>query len=107
MISRKLAGPIGAGLTALALTACSQETDMTADTTAAAPQTSALIERARGLEAPRAEQRPVEIEQLGFTRVDEYQWIKDDNWQQGMRERTFWTAISASFWMPSTPIWTR
>ncbi len=48
--------------------------------------TSALIERARGLEAPQVEQRPVTIEQVGFTRVDEYQWIKDENWQQVMRE---------------------
>ncbi len=59
------------------------ETSRSAATQAA---DSALIARARGLEAPRAEQRPVEIEQLGFTRVDEYQWIKDDNWQQVMRE---------------------
>ena len=30
--------------------------------------------------SPRME--PVRIEQLGRTRVDEYQWMKDDNWQQ-------------------------
>ena len=82
----------GLGLGALCLAACGQETPMSDDTssqtsaaqTAAAP--SALIERARGLEAPVAEQRPVTIEQVGFTRVDEYQWIKDENWQQVMRE---------------------
>lgn len=54
---------------------------MTSDT-----PVSNLIVRAQGLEAPVADQRPVEIEQLGFTRVDEYQWIKDENWQQVMRE---------------------
>jgi oligopeptidase B len=82
-----LAGRIGAGLAALAaLAACSQESDMTTDTTDAAPTTSALIARAQTIEEPHAEQRPVEIEQLGITRVDEYQWIKDENWQQVMRE---------------------
>lgn len=85
----KLAGRIGAGLVALALAACNQETEMTTEATAAdttTPTGATLIERARGIEAPRAEQRPVEIEQLGFTRIDEYQWIKDENWQQVMRE---------------------
>ena len=76
-----IAGLAGAGLLGLALTACSQESEMTSETA-----TSSLISRAQGLEAPVAEQRPVEIEQLGFTRVDEYQWIKDENWQQVMRE---------------------
>nr|WP_203293216.1 S9 family peptidase [Maricaulis parjimensis] len=81
MTSTKFAGLAGAGLIALALNACSQESEMTTET-----PVSALITRAQGLEAPVAEQRPVEIEQLGFTRVDEYQWIKDENWQQVMRE---------------------
>ncbi len=85
-----LAGRLGAGLLGLALAACSQETAMTTDTSAANTTAvtthGALITRAQGLEAPRAEQRPVTIEQVGFTRVDEYQWIKDENWQQVMRE---------------------
>ncbi|WP_417479701.1 S9 family peptidase [Maricaulis maris] len=85
-----LAGRLGAGLLGLALAACSQETAMTTDTSAANTSSvtthGALITRAQGLEAPRAEQRPVTIEQVGFTRVDEYQWIKDENWQQVMRE---------------------
>ncbi|WP_339333280.1 S9 family peptidase [uncultured Maricaulis sp.] len=61
-------------------------TDTSAANTTAVTTHGALITRAQGLEAPRAEQRPVTIEQVGFTRVDEYQWIKDDNWQQVMRE---------------------
>jgi len=85
-----LAGRLGAGLLGLALAACSQETAMTTDTSAANTTAvtthGALITRAQDLEAPRAEQRPVTIEQVGFTRVDEYQWIKDENWQQVMRE---------------------
>lgn len=31
---------------------------------------------------------PVTIEQLGRTRVDEYQWMKDDNWQAVLRDPT-------------------
>lgn len=81
MSVNKIAGLAGASLLGLALAACSQESDMTSDT-----PVSNLIVRAQGLEAPVADQRPVEIEQLGFTRVDEYQWIKDENWQQVMRE---------------------
>lgn len=29
---------------------------------------------------------PVTIEQLGRTRIDEYQWMKDDNWQAVLRD---------------------
>ncbi len=31
---------------------------------------------------------PVTIEQLGRTRVDEYQWMKDENWQAVLRDPT-------------------
>jgi oligopeptidase B len=31
---------------------------------------------------------PVTIEQLGRTRVDEYKWMKDDNWQQVLTDPT-------------------
>jgi oligopeptidase B len=37
-------------------------------------------------EAPRAEKRPHRIEQLGRLRVDDYAWMKDENWQQVMRD---------------------
>ncbi|WP_300541429.1 S9 family peptidase [Maricaulis sp.] len=88
MNSNTFAGRFGVGLVVLALAACSQETSMTTETTAASQTAanSALILRAQGIEPPRAEQRPVEIEQLGIVRVDEYQWLKDENWQQVMRE---------------------
>ena len=36
--------------------------------------------------APRAERRPQPITQLGRTRVDDYAWMKDDNWQEVMRD---------------------
>lgn len=36
--------------------------------------------------APVAERRPVTIEQHGIERVDEFGWLRDDNWQQVLRE---------------------
>jgi oligopeptidase B len=35
---------------------------------------------------PIAPKRPHRIEQLGRVRVDDYAWMKDDNWQQVMRD---------------------
>jgi len=35
---------------------------------------------------PMAKRVPLEIEQVGRTRTDNYQWMKDDNWQQVMRD---------------------
>jgi oligopeptidase B len=35
---------------------------------------------------PVARKIPVTIEQLGRTRVDDYQWMKDDNWQAVLRD---------------------
>lgn len=81
-----------AGLAALSLAACGAE--QTGDT--ATPEENsaemhqsthnALIDRALEIEAPTAEQRPLEIEQLGRTRTDPYAWLRDDNWQEVMRD---------------------
>ncbi|HZZ69107.1 MAG TPA: S9 family peptidase [Phenylobacterium sp.] len=35
---------------------------------------------------PKAEKRPQRLEQLGRVRVDDYAWMKDDNWQQVLRD---------------------
>ncbi|WP_309089415.1 S9 family peptidase [Phenylobacterium sp.] len=35
---------------------------------------------------PAAPKRPTTIEQLGRTRTDDYAWMKDDNWQQVLRD---------------------
>src|SRR6187402_2611623 len=35
---------------------------------------------------PVAAKRPHRIEQLGRTRTDDYAWMKDDNWQQVLRD---------------------
>jgi oligopeptidase B len=37
---------------------------------------------------PVARKVPVTIEQLGRTRTDDYQWMKDDNWQAVLRDPT-------------------
>ena len=38
------------------------------------------------LPAPDAEKRPVEIEQHGVTRVDNYAWLRDSEWQEVLRD---------------------
>jgi len=50
------------------------------------PATWPLLERAVSLSPPEVERRPVTIEQLGRTRVDHYAWLRDDSWQQVMRD---------------------
>ena len=37
---------------------------------------------------PVAKKIPVRIEQLGRVRTDDYQWMKDDNWQAVLRDPT-------------------
>jgi len=36
--------------------------------------------------APVAAKHPKRIEQLGHVRVDDYAWMKDDNWQAVLRD---------------------
>ncbi|MCC5980369.1 MAG: S9 family peptidase [Oceanicaulis sp.] len=83
-----------AGLALLALAACepatAPDTPRTAqqesDMTETAAPASALIDRALAFTPPSVEARPVTIEQLGRTRTDNYAWLRDDNWQQVMRD---------------------
>ncbi|WP_416878633.1 S9 family peptidase [Litorimonas sp.] len=35
---------------------------------------------------PKAEKRPLTIDQLGRSRIDDYAWMKDENWQTVMRD---------------------
>ncbi|MDX9997059.1 MAG: S9 family peptidase [Phenylobacterium sp.] len=35
---------------------------------------------------PKARKEPRRIEQLGRTRIDDYAWLRDDNWQQVLRD---------------------
>ncbi|NNU15762.1 S9 family peptidase [Parvularcula sp. ZS-1/3] len=39
-------------------------------------------------EAPKAEKRPLETVQHGETRIDPYHWMRDDNWQEVLRDPT-------------------
>lgn len=41
---------------------------------------------ARTIEPPVVEKRPVETTQHGITRVDNYAWLRDDNWQEVLRD---------------------
>ena len=36
--------------------------------------------------APSPARQPFEITQLGHTRIDDYHWMKDDNWQAVLRD---------------------
>jgi oligopeptidase B len=47
-----------------------------------APPTFPLV---AGLDIPVAEKRPVEIEQHGRVRVDNYGWLRDESWQEVLR----------------------
>ncbi|MEP3891163.1 MAG: S9 family peptidase [Hellea sp.] len=38
------------------------------------------------LTSPKTPKRPVETVQLGVTRIDDYAWMKDDNWQEMMAD---------------------
>ena len=38
------------------------------------------------LSAPRAERKPKTIEQHGTTRIDPYDWMRDENWQEVLRD---------------------
>lgn len=55
-------------------------------TSETAPLTAEPASAPAGLKPPAAKQDPKTITQLGRIRVDEYQWMKDDNWQQVMRD---------------------
>jgi len=35
---------------------------------------------------PKADKRPIQIEQLGRIRTDDYAWLKDENWQDVMKD---------------------
>ncbi|MEO0786023.1 MAG: S9 family peptidase [Pseudomonadota bacterium] len=77
--SISLAGACAAAL----LTGCTMlNTPQGTDTTA----TAAVATRPDLPAGPIAKREPVTIEQVGRTRVDPYQWLKDDNWQEVMSD---------------------
>ncbi|WP_375202671.1 S9 family peptidase [Hyphococcus sp.] len=50
------------------------------------------FEEARKIAAPATEKRPVDITQHGVTRVDNYAWLRDDAWQDVLRDPSKLTA---------------
>ena len=56
--------------------------------------------------APAAEKRPVEIEQLGRTRVDNFAWLRDAGWQEVLRDPAMLDDdIRAHLQAPARIIW--
>lgn len=55
---------------------------------AASPALARQTGAPMSLTPPVAKKIPVVIEQLGRTRTDDYQWMKDDNWQAVLRDPT-------------------
>lgn len=80
---------IAAGLIAFsALAACGQNQSSDSQTSEkenAMPQRDPFAE-ARKIDAPVIEKRPEEITQHGVTRVDNYGWLRDEGWQEVLRD---------------------
>ena len=81
------------GLAAIALVSACSEPQTSAPYSAepVSPTTTEmtsmnLIARAQSISPPSAAQRPLTINQLGRSRTDEYAWLRDDNWQEVMRD---------------------
>ena len=76
---------------ALALGACGEDSAASGSSEVAEEQESGkevpmVVKRQSELTPPEAEQRPVEIEQHGVMRTDNYAWLRDENWQQVLRD---------------------
>ncbi len=69
-------------LSSLALGACS---DKPASDDAPSQQKNEQQEQALPT-PPKAKKEPKEITQQGYTRVDDYAWMKDENWQEVLRD---------------------
>lgn len=84
--------PIAAAA-ALMLSACGQSETQTTQTsqeeevmTKRAETASAAFAEALELTPPDIEKRPVEITQHGISRVDNYAWLRDEGWQEVLRD---------------------
>ena len=100
MRRRALIVPLIACACAAMLTACGQsKTDAPASSdssdaenrkenamTERAPTGSAAFAAVKDLTPPDIEKRPVEITQHGVTRVDNYAWLRDEGWQEVLRD---------------------
>ncbi len=68
------------------MTACTTPTETTALTDSMTETASTELSPQPALTPPVAKREPVTTEQVGRTRTDPYQWMKDDNWQKVMRD---------------------
>ena len=85
--------PIAAAVAAVSLSACGQsETQTTQNSqeeevmTKRAETASAAFAEALELSPPDIEKRPLETTQHGITRVDNYAWLRDEGWQEVLRD---------------------
>ena len=67
---------------ALAIAACGEKPNEPATTETAMSVPFSLL----SADPPIAEKRPIEIEQHGIKRTDNYAWMRDENWQEVLRD---------------------
>lgn len=67
---------------ALAIAACGDKPNELATTETAMSVSFSLL----SADPPIAEKRPIEIEQHGIKRTDNYAWMRDENWQEVLRD---------------------
>jgi hypothetical protein len=70
----------------LAIAACGPRSDEPGTSESAMPDPLKKPFAALSAAPPVAEKRPVEIEQHGIKRVDNYGWMRDENWQEVLRD---------------------
>ncbi len=72
----------------LAMAGCGNKSNDHVSTETAATMSDSMSQAFATLsaEAPAAEKRPVEIEQHGRKRVDDYAWMRDEGWQEVLRD---------------------
>ncbi len=75
-----------AAAAAVLLTACTTPPPATETGVSELPADTETTASGPAIAPPMAERRPVSIEQVGRTRTDPYAWLKDENWQQVMRD---------------------
>ena len=82
------AGGLLFATTALVLAGCGNSSNDQSSTETAATMSDPLSEPFALLaaDAPDADKRPVEIEQHGKTRVDNFAWMRDEEWQEVLRD---------------------
>ncbi|MEO1203862.1 MAG: hypothetical protein AAFX10_14225, partial [Pseudomonadota bacterium] len=81
-------GLVAISIAALAISGCGTKSNDNASSETSQTMKDPLTEPFAMLsaDAPVADKRPVEVEQLGKTRVDNYAWMRDEGWQEVLRD---------------------